>query len=122
MERKEYVELCQMASIKTYFSGAWWRTHWNLEELVSWNGGKYVPVDYRFGFLKGKPQHLAIIHDLKANTEYTVKLEEIENAKENNHVPDSKTQLPDDELPNPSPQLRDGEAGADGETYDGQGV
>ena len=122
MERKEYVELCQRASVKAYFSGAWWRTHWNPEELVIWGSEKYVPVDYRFGFLKGKPQHLAIIHDLKANTEYTVKLEELKNAKEKNHVPDSQTQSQNHELPNPSPKLRDGEARADGETHDGQGV
>lgn len=78
MERKTYLEMCQRASFKAFYAGAWWRTRWNPEELVRWKGNFYVPVDYRFGFVQGKPTHLAILHDLKADAEYTVKLEEVE--------------------------------------------
>ena len=78
MERNEYVLMCQKASFKTACSGAWWNVKWNPEELVYWEKKPFVPVDYRFGFIKGNAQHLAIIHDLEANAEYTVRLEEIE--------------------------------------------
>lgn len=77
MERKPYIELCQRASFKTFYARAWWRAKWNPDELAYWEGRPFVPVDYRFGFVKGKARHLAILHDLEANTEYTVKLEEV---------------------------------------------
>lgn len=78
MERDKFILLCQKASFKQHFSRAWWQTKWNDDELVSWNGSKYVPIDYRFGFQKGTPRHLAIVHDLKADCEYTILLSEIE--------------------------------------------
>lgn len=78
MERKEFIEMCQKASFKQHLSGAWWRTHWNPEELVKYQGKLFVPIDYRFGFEKGNPRHLAILHDLEANTEYTALLEAVE--------------------------------------------
>lgn len=77
MERKKYLEMCQRASFKSHYSGAWWQTKWNPEELVDYHGNRFVPVDYRFGFIKGAPQHLAILHDLQANAEYTVLLSEV---------------------------------------------
>lgn len=84
MERKAYIELCQRASFKAYYSRAWWRTKWNPDELVYWEGKPFVPVDYRFGFMRGKARHLAIIHDLDADAEYTVKLEEVTAWRESN--------------------------------------
>ena len=78
MERNEYVLMCQKASFKTAFSGAWWKTKWNPDELVKYQEKKFVPVDYRFGFEKGKPIHLAILHDLESNTEYTALLKDIQ--------------------------------------------
>lgn len=77
MERKAYIELCQRASFKMFYAKAWWRAKWNPDELVYWEKKPFVPVDYRFGFVRGKARHLAIIHDLQADAEYTVKLEEI---------------------------------------------
>lgn len=116
MERKTYIELCQRASFKSYYSGAWWRTKWNPEELVSWKGDFFVPVDYRFGFVKGKPRHLAILHDLEANTEYTVLLEEVD------HVQNLKNKEAHPQLPDPPEVLRGRKAGADREGSDAPGV
>lgn len=53
MERKPYIELCQRASFKTFYARAWWRAKWNPDELAYWEGKPFVPVDYRFGFVKG---------------------------------------------------------------------
>ena len=66
MERKAYIELCQRASFKMFYAKAWWRAKWNPDELVYWEKKPFVPMDYRFGFIKGNAQHLAIIHDLEA--------------------------------------------------------
>lgn len=77
MERQEYIILCQKASFKTDLSGGWRAVRWNDEELVAWRGAKFVPIDYRFGFQKGEATHLAILHDLRANAEYTVRLAEV---------------------------------------------
>ena len=93
MERGKYIELCQRASFKTDSSGAWWKTEWNREELVRWKGSLYVPVDYRFGFRKGKALHTAILHDLKANTEYTVLLAEVEAAEPQGSTGENKHEV-----------------------------
>lgn len=77
MERQEFIRMCQKASFKTDVAGSWQFVRWNDDELVAWRGGKFVPIDYRFGFRKGEATHLAILHDLKANTEYTVRLAEV---------------------------------------------
>lgn len=81
MNRSEFIVLCQKASFKTGFAGAWWAAKWNLDELVQWRGKKYIPIDYRFGFKCGNATHQAIIHDMSANAEYTVKLDEVETVK-----------------------------------------
>lgn len=47
MERKKYLEMCQRASFKSHYSGAWWRAKWNPEELVQYQGNKFVPIDYK---------------------------------------------------------------------------
>lgn len=77
MERQKFIMMCQRASYKIDMVGGWRFVRWNDDELVSWRNGKFVPIDYRFGFRKGEATHLAIIHDLKANSEYTVRLSEI---------------------------------------------
>ena len=82
MERNKYLKMCQEASYKTACTGVWWAVNWNPEELVSFEGTAYVPVDYRFGFRAGTPTHIAIIHDTKANTEYNVPLEELTEYRE----------------------------------------
>lgn len=81
MERKEYIQLCQRASFKTGYAGAWWAAKWDDEELVYWKGEQFVPVDYQFGFRKGNPTHQAILHDLKANAVYIAPLSEIEQGR-----------------------------------------
>ncbi len=78
MDRTAFLQLCQRASYKADTVGAWWLMNWEPQELVSWKGVAYVPVDYRFGFHKGQARHLAILHDLRSNTELTVRLEEIQ--------------------------------------------
>ncbi len=78
MERLEFIRMCQRASFKTDMAGSWQFVRWNDNELVVWRGAKFVPIDYRFGFRKGEATHLAILHDLRANAEYTVRLSEVE--------------------------------------------
>ena len=58
---------------------------------------------------------------VKSDCQRCKKLVEIFDGRDG-YVPTEDKGNPSIELPNPSPQLRDGEAGADGETYDGQGV
>lgn len=82
MERTEYLKLCQTASFKTDFAGAWWAVRWNPEELVRWRGSLYVPVDYRFGFRKGEVTGVAILHSPYAHSEYHVPLREVERNEE----------------------------------------
>lgn len=82
MERQKYIALCQQASYKTGSTGVWWKVRWNSDELVLFRGTRYVPVDYRFGFTDGSPRHIAILHDMKSNTEYQALLSEVEPVKE----------------------------------------
>lgn len=77
MERQDFIRMCQKASFKTDMVGGWQFVRWNDDELVAWRGAKFVPIDYRFGFRKGEATHLAILHDLRANAEYTVRLSEV---------------------------------------------
>ena len=83
MDRNDYIRKCQQTSIKTDYAGAWWAVEWNDDDLVTYTGesnlpkGKYIPFDYRFGFKRGEPTHVAILHSLTSSTEYTVRLSEI---------------------------------------------
>lgn len=77
MDRQDFIRMCQKASFKTDVAGSWQFVRWNDDELVAWRGAKFVPIDYRFGFRKGEATHLAILHDLRANAEYTVRLSEV---------------------------------------------
>lgn len=77
MERQDFIRMCQKASFKIDMVGGWQFVRWNDDELVAWRGAKFVPIDYRFGFRKGEATHLAILHDLRANAEYTVRLSEV---------------------------------------------
>ena len=58
---------------------------------------------------------------VKSDCQRCKKLVEIFDGRDG-YVPTEDKGNPSIELPNPPSQLRDGEAGADGETYDGQGV
>lgn len=83
MERNKYLLMCQKASFKTGYAGAWWSAKWNDDELVRWKNTKCIPIDYRFGFQKGNATHLAILHDMQANAIYTAKLSDVEPYQEN---------------------------------------
>lgn len=45
-------------------------------------GGLYVPVDYKFSFQHGVPQHTAILHDTESYSVINARLAEVEGAKE----------------------------------------
>ena len=77
---------CSAASIKLEQAGAWWAVEWKPEDLVTWREGLYIPYDFRFGFKAGKPMNIAVIHDLRSNTEYHAPLSdviEIHNGEDN---------------------------------------
>lgn len=73
MDRTEYLKLCQQVSMFT-------ATHREIppEMLVKYKEAAYYPNGYEMTFSKGKTQHTAILHDLKANTIYYVDLERVE--------------------------------------------
>ncbi len=85
MERQDFIRMCQKASFKTDMVGGWQFVRWNDDELVAWRGAKFVPIDYRFGFQKGEATHLAILHDLRANAEYAVRLAEVARISPRSH-------------------------------------
>ena len=82
MERNDYIRLCQKASLKTDYAGVWWAVKWNESDLVRWRGGLYVPVDYKFNFQHGVPQHTAILHDTESYSVINARLAEVEGVKE----------------------------------------
>ena len=86
MERQDVSRMCQKASVKIDMVGGWQFVRWNDDELVAWRGAKFVPIDYRFGFRKGEATHLAILHDLRANAEYTVRLAEVARISPRSHA------------------------------------
>lgn len=81
MERNDYIRLCQQASLKTDYAGVWWAVKWDEGDLVRYKGDLYVPVDYRFNFQHGVPQHTAILHSVKSNSVQDARLAEVEGAK-----------------------------------------
>lgn len=67
MDRKLYVELCQKVSVlKNGICGI--KENVPNELKVIHNGIEYYPVAYELSFYKGQPVHMAILHDLKANS------------------------------------------------------
>ena len=54
------------------------------EYKVELNGTAYYPISYNISFdNQGKPQHIAILHDLKANSIVECDLNKLKTLKEN---------------------------------------
>lgn len=79
MERQEYLQRCQNASIKCGRFSAWWQMHWEDNDLVTYRGDRYIPYDYRFGFENGRVSHIAILRSPKTNSVTEAKLAEVKN-------------------------------------------
>lgn len=60
MDRTEYLNLCKKASILLPRIPA--------DCIVTYNGIAYYPQAYELSFEKGETKHIAILHDLKANS------------------------------------------------------
>lgn len=67
MDRTEYLQLCQKVSCcdKGFYN---MRTNIPQDLLVIYDGTTYYPQAYEIRFDKGKTKHVAILHDLKANS------------------------------------------------------
>ena len=78
MERDKYLNLCQRASYKEAYAGAWWAVKWDDTELVRWRGDLYVPFDYRFGFQSGTVTGVAILHSTRTHSVVEAALKEVE--------------------------------------------
>ena len=60
MDRTEYLNLCKKTSILLP----------NIPDdcLVEYDGTTYYPQAYELSFDKGETRHVAVLHDLKANS------------------------------------------------------
>lgn len=71
MKRGEYLNRCQL-----------WASNKDKSCLVSYKGNTYSPYAYVLSFKEnGKPEHTAMMKDLKANAIYYGILEKVEEAK-----------------------------------------
>ena len=76
MDRKLYLELCQKVSVlKNGICGI--KENVPDELKVIHNGIAYYPVSYELSFDKGQPTHIAILHDLNANSINNASLEKV---------------------------------------------
>lgn len=76
MQRTEYLEMCQKASVlKNGLCGIKENVPDDLK--VIYNGIAYYPVSYELSFDKGQPTHIAILHDLNANSITNASLEKV---------------------------------------------
>lgn len=81
MDRNNFIQKCQKASFKQDVSGSWWSVQWKKEELVSYRDDLYVPIDYRFGFQRGNPTHVAILHSTRTNSVLQVPLADVKDVE-----------------------------------------
>lgn len=44
MERSDFILMCQKASFKMDYSGAWWMAKWNPDELVVYKNQKTTSI------------------------------------------------------------------------------
>ena len=76
MQRTEYLELCQKVSVlKNGICGI--KENVPDELKVIYNGIAYYPVSYELSFDQGQPTHIAILHDLNANSITNASLEKV---------------------------------------------
>ena len=82
MERKEYLDRCQKCSVLPRgLFGIIENCPNNLQ--VAYNGILYYPQSYELRFTKdGKPQHLAVLHDLTANSVIYAEMEKVKEHEE----------------------------------------
>ena len=74
MDRKDYLERMQRAIVSQANRGTV-----APEDTVKYNGNRFYPCGYELTFdERGKTIHLAILHDLKANSVLRCKLEQVE--------------------------------------------
>lgn len=67
MDRTEYLNLCKkvsilLPSIPTLLSSL------PMDCIVEYDGIAYYPQAYELSFDKGETKHIAVLHDLKANS------------------------------------------------------
>lgn len=80
MTRDEYFDRCIKAAVKSGKHFGITDTPWEDEDLVSYDGKKYVPYRYVLGFdRKGRAVHSCELHDVKAKSIVRVRLEEVKN-------------------------------------------
>ena len=76
MDRKLYIELCQKASmLKSGICGI--KENVPDELKVVHNGIVYYPVAYELSFDEGQTRHIALLHDLNANSMTQANLERV---------------------------------------------
>ena len=77
MDLNEYRKKCSNASTKLAIYGTWWAVKWDEKDLVKYNGSVYIPFAIRLDYKKGEEVKVAILHDLKSNTEYNALLKDV---------------------------------------------
>ena len=80
MERAEFLKLCQKVSTFPAMGGVINNIPENM--LVKYATSVFYPVGYKLTFKEGKPQHTAILHDLKANSVVECDLQKVRLWKE----------------------------------------
>lgn len=77
MDRKLYLEACQKVSaLRSGVFGI--KQDIPKKLLVTFEGRVYYPESYLLSFRDGKPIHIAVVHDLKANSVFQVGLDNLE--------------------------------------------
>lgn len=76
MERKEFLELCQRVSVLP--DSVIGKQRIPLKLQVEYNGAKYYPLKYVLWFKDGKPQHSAVLHDIKSKSTVTCPINKVE--------------------------------------------
>ncbi len=66
MDRAEFLEMCKAVSVLP--SGVCGIKNAPPELRVKFSDMTFYPIGYKLSFVKGKPHHTAILHDLKANS------------------------------------------------------
>ena len=68
MSRDDFLERCIKAALHQGEHLRFCDVDWKPQELVSYMGVEYVPVEYSLGFDRnGKAKHCAVLRDVRAN-------------------------------------------------------
>ena len=82
MERAEFLKLCQ--KISTYPEIGEMAKNIPDNMFVEYAGNVFYPQGYKLTFKNSKPQHIAILHSLKANSVIECQLEKVKLWKKEN--------------------------------------